>query len=82
VLPGPRAYDGRTMKTGRLLKFHRPGGDVQAYLYQEGEVVRATVYLFARDEAPVHELCGTSDDEVEAAVRDWIDSRFPRDVPR
>jgi hypothetical protein len=70
------------MKTGRLLKFHRPGGDVQAYLYQEGELVRATVYLVAHDEAPVHEVSGASGNEVEAAVRAWIDTRFPKDVPR
>ena len=25
------------MKTGRLMKFHRPGGDVHAYLYAEGD---------------------------------------------
>ncbi len=70
------------MKTGRLLKFHRPGADVQAYLYQEGDVVRAAVYLFAHDETPVHELSGANGDEVEAAVRAWIDSRFPKDLPR
>jgi hypothetical protein len=70
------------MKTGRLLKFHRPGGDVQAYLYQEGDLVRATVYLLAADTAPVHELSGPNTDEVEAAVRAWIDSRFPKDLPR
>ncbi len=70
------------MKTGRLLKFHRPGGELQAYLYQEGDLVRATVYLFARDETPVHEVSGANGDEVEAAVRAWIDSRFPRDARR
>jgi hypothetical protein len=69
------------MKTGRLLKFHRPGGDVQAYLYQDGNEVCAAVYQFARDEAPLHELRGASSDEVEAAVRAWIDSRFPKDLP-
>ncbi len=68
------------MKTGRLLKFHRPGGDVQAYLYQEGDVVRAAIYLLAHDAAPVHELSGPCADEVEAGVRAWIDSRFPKDL--
>ncbi len=70
------------MKTGRLLKFHRPGADVQAYLYQEGDLVRAAVYLLAHDEAPVYEACAANEDAVEAAVRSWIDSRFPRDQPR
>ncbi len=68
------------MKTGRLLKFHRPGGDVHVYFYQEGESVRATVYVLApeRDRAPVHELDGPSHDAVEAAARAWIDSHFPK----
>jgi hypothetical protein len=68
------------MKTGRLIKFHRPGGDVQAYLYQEGGSVRASVYLLAagRDRAPMHEVTGRSPDEVETAVRAWIAANFPR----
>jgi hypothetical protein len=68
------------MKTGRLIKFHRPGGEVQAYLYQEGTVVRASIYLLApgRDQAPLHEVGGGTQDEVEAAVRAWIDAHFPR----
>ena len=33
------------VKTGRLLKFQRPGGDVQAYLYQEAGVFRASVFV-------------------------------------
>jgi hypothetical protein len=70
------------MKTGRLLKFHRPGAEVQAYLYQEGGLIRAAVYLFAHDEAPMYEVSGTDSDEVEAAVRAWIDSRFPKEPPR
>ncbi len=67
------------MKTGRLLKFHRPGADVHAYLYQDGETVRATVFVLAAGEdRPSHELAGETHDEVEAAVRSWIDSHFPR----
>ena len=34
------------MKTGRLLKFPRPGGDVHAYLYQDGPLVRASLYRY------------------------------------
>ncbi len=68
------------MKTGRLIKFHRPGGDVQAYLYQEGSTVRASIYLLAagQDQAPLHEVGGRTPDEVEAVVRAWIDAHFPR----
>jgi hypothetical protein len=68
------------MKTGRLLKFPRPTGDVHAYLYQEGDTVRATVYLLApgHERAPVHEVTGASPEEVEAEVRSWIDAHYPR----
>jgi len=68
------------MKTGRLLKFPRPTGDVHAYLYQEGETVRATVYLLApgHERSPVHEVTGTSPEDVEAEVRSWIDANYPR----
>ena len=55
---------------------------MQAYLYQEGEAVRAAVYLFAQDGAPLYEVSGADGDEVEAAVRAWIDSRFPKEPPR
>lgn len=68
------------MKTGRLLKFHRPGGNVQAYIYQDGDRVRASVYLLGAgdDRSPVHELVGASPDDVEAATRAWIDAHYPR----
>jgi hypothetical protein len=68
------------MKTGRLLKFHRPGGDVHAYLYLEGESARAVLYSLSpgQGRAPVHEVRGDSADAVEASVRAWIDAHYPR----
>jgi len=68
------------VKTGRLLKFPRPDGDVHAYLYQDGGAVRATVYHLAagHERSPVHEVTGTTSEQVEADVRAWIDSHFPR----
>jgi hypothetical protein len=68
------------MKRGRLLKFHRPGGDVHAYLYLEGEAARAVVYLLApgHEKGPVHEIRAASSDEVEQEVRAWIDAHYPR----
>jgi hypothetical protein len=69
------------MKTGRLLKFHRPGADVHAYLYQEGDEMRAVIYLMssggARD--PEHRIAGATSDDVEAQVRAWVESHYPRE---
>jgi hypothetical protein len=68
------------MKTGRLLKFPRPGGDVHAYLYQDGPLVRASLYRLAPgpERAPVHEIAGQTAEEVEAVVREWVDRHFPK----
>ena len=67
------------MKTGRLLKFRRGPTEIQAYLYADGQVVRAALYVMrpgARPSPqPDHELSGTSQGEVEAAVRAWVDAR-------
>ena len=67
------------MKTGRLFKFKRPGGEVHAYLYDDGDVVRASLYLLAPgyEDSPVHEVTGSDADTVEADVRDWVDCYFP-----
>jgi len=68
------------MKTGRLLKFHRPDGEVHAYLFDEAEAARAVLYLMApgHERAPVHEIRGASPEEVEQQVRAWIDVHYPR----
>jgi hypothetical protein len=68
------------MKTGRLMKFHRPGGDVHAYLYAEGETARAALYLLApgREHDPVHEILGPCAEDVETQVRVWVDEHYPR----
>jgi hypothetical protein len=68
------------MKTGRLLKFQRPGGEVHAYLYAEGRQVRAAVYVMepGRDRTPVQEITGPSDAGVEAEVRAWVEAHYPR----
>jgi hypothetical protein len=68
------------MKTGRLLKFHRAGTDVHAYLYREGGRFQAALYLLApgrREPGAAATLSGTEEAEVESAVRAWIDERFP-----
>jgi hypothetical protein len=68
------------MKTGRLLKFQRPGGEVHAYLYADGAGVRAALYLMepGRDRTPVREITGSSDERVEAEVRAWVETHYPR----
>jgi hypothetical protein len=68
------------VKTGRLLKFQRPGGEVHAYFYDDGGVVRASLYLLAKgyERSPVHEVTGPETEKVEAEVRDWIDCYFPK----
>jgi hypothetical protein len=70
------------MKTGRLLKFHRRDGDVHAYLYLERDAVRAVLYLLApgHDRGPAHEIRGATAEEVEAAVRSWVEERYPRET--
>jgi hypothetical protein len=68
------------MKTGRLLKFRRPGGEVHAYLYEEAGQYRAALYLLSADrpdDAPIEMLSGAEESGVEQDVRAWVDSRFP-----
>ena len=68
------------MKTGRLLKFRRPGGEVHAYLYREEGQFRAAVYLLsgeAEDGAPLQTLSGPVESGVEQDVRAWVDAHFP-----
>jgi hypothetical protein len=68
------------MKTGRLIKFHRPSGDVQAYLFQEGGRYHGLVYLLSDPHSePIHSEDGANEPTVEAGVRSWIDRHFPKD---
>jgi hypothetical protein len=86
VLPAtpPRAgsaYDLRAMKTGRLLKFHRPGGEIHAYFYRDGSMVRAAVYAMsaeAEGAEPMHAVTGPSEAHVEAEVRAWVEAHYPK----
>ena len=69
------------MKTGRLLKFHRPGGDVQAYLYREAGLFRASVFVLgpsARRDVPVETLTGETEAAVERDLRAWVEAHYPR----
>jgi hypothetical protein len=67
------------MKTGRLLKFRRPGGEVHAYLYREEGQFRAALYLSGgrEDGAPLQTLSGPVESAVEQDVRAWVDAHFP-----
>jgi hypothetical protein len=70
------------VKTGRLLKFHRPAAEIHAYLYRDGPSFCAAVYVMShepgRQNEPVQSLSGPSEQEVEAATRKWIESRYPK----
>jgi hypothetical protein len=66
------------MKTGRLLKFQRPAGEVQAYLYREGGLVKASIYAPTAEGQPVHSVSGASEAAVEGEVRAWVDAHFPK----
>lgn len=72
----------RAMKTGKLLKFQRPDGEIQAYVYREGSLVKASVYVLPQQGQspgqPVQTLVGNSEDVVEADVRAWVDAHYPR----
>jgi hypothetical protein len=70
------------MKTGRLLKFHRPGGDVHAYVYREGGLFRAALYVLTAAGMTRPEegqsFSAPSEPEVEKDVRAWVEAHFPR----
>ena len=69
------------MKTGRLVKFHRPQADVHAYIYRDGPSFRAAVYVLSAGQQgtePLHTVSGHSEAGVEAEVRAWVESRYPR----
>jgi hypothetical protein len=68
------------MKTGRLLKFQRPGGDVQAYLSQEGGLFHASVYVLGAGSAkgePAQVLTGENEAAVERELRAWVEAHYP-----
>jgi len=70
------------MKTGRLLKFQRPGGELHAYLFRDDTAHSGVVYLFSNtresDARPLQSFSAASETEVEAAVRNWLDEHYPR----
>lgn len=70
------------MKTGRLLKFQRPGGEVQAYLYREAGQYHAAMFLYSPernpDGVPLPSITGPTEAKVEEAVRAWVEKNYPR----
>jgi hypothetical protein len=69
------------VKTGRLLKFQRPGGDVHAYVYREGGEFRASIFILAPGRArqePLTTLSGPSEPELEEQLRAWVEDRYPK----
>jgi hypothetical protein len=72
------------VKTGRLLKFHRAGTDIQAYVYREGGQVCAALYVLSPGPRPQpsHSFTGGTEAEVETNIRAWVEAHYPRDAPR
>jgi hypothetical protein len=73
------------MKTGRLLKFRRPGGDVQAYLYLEKGVFHASVFVLGAaggGEEPLQTLTGETEAAVERELRAWVAAHYPDRPPQ
>jgi hypothetical protein len=69
------------MKTGKLMKFPRQAGDVQAYMYQEAGLYRASLYVLSggvRSREPVQTFEDTDEATVLAEVRAWIAAHYPR----
>ncbi len=67
------------MKTGRLIKFQRPDGDIQAYLFQDDGRFHGVVYRLADPAgSPIHREDGTSEHTVEQGVRSWVERHFPK----
>jgi hypothetical protein len=69
------------MKTGKLMKFKHPDGDVQAYLYRDAGVFRASLYVLdgtPRRREPVHTLADSDEDTLLAEVRAWVEAHYPR----
>jgi hypothetical protein len=72
------------MKTGRLLKMPRPGGELHVYLYQDGPEMKAAVYALggeARSQDPIHVVSGATEAAVENLARAWVDAHFPKTMP-
>jgi hypothetical protein len=69
------------MKTGKLMKFPRPAGDIQAYLYRDADMFRASLYLMAggvRSREPLQTLSDPSEDVLLTEVRAWVEAHYPR----
>ena len=53
---------------------------MQAYLYQEGGVFRASVFVLGpsgRKDEPLQILTGPSESAVESELRAWVEAHFP-----
>ena len=70
------------VKTGRLVKFHRPGGEVHAYFYLDEGIAKAALYVRAAEAPEGHaadvELHATTGEALDVEVRAWVDAHFPK----
>jgi hypothetical protein len=69
------------MKTGKLMKFPRSSADVQAYLYRDANLFRASLYVNAdgvRGREPVQTFEDANEATLLEEVRAWVDANYPR----
>jgi hypothetical protein len=70
------------VKTGKLLKFPGRTADVHAYVYRDGALYRASIYVLAAGArpgaTPAREITGRTAASVEADVRAWVERNYPR----
>jgi len=55
---------------------------VHLYLYREGTLYKASIYLMSTERGqptePLHRVESASEEEVEASARAFVEARFPK----
>jgi hypothetical protein len=65
------------------MKFHRPAGDLQAYLYRDAGSFKASLFMIgkasdSRSREPLHTFENANELGLEAEVRAWVESHYPK----
>ena len=70
------------MRTGKLMKFPRAAGDIQAYLYRDAALFRASLYVTPRGYGGAEPVATLSDPERRRAVGPGASLGRDRHYPR